>query len=292
MESIHLTEITRDQATEWLEQTTHNRKVLDRSVKALARDMDNGRWRSEIAPPILIDEDGVGGVIDGQHRLWAFIMSGLETFSAYVMHVPRKDIAVVDTGRGRSLADTLKIRGHDHVTARSAWANRASKWALNNRLSHGMTRTLQVEFVEAAPNLDKAIEVIFEATGSAQRVLHIPVGVSLTLWDMQQYGVGGDLVVEFVKRLTHSQELDHLLSRLQRKMLDSVNPRTRLIIPPDNLSYLIARAFHAWVDDEEVANLYGRRNAVLNLPGYDEWKDANAFHLAENGGDDVEAIIE
>jgi len=147
-----------------------------------------------------------------------------------------------------------------------------------------MSRTQQVSFIETAPNLENALEAMAPLRhGSGRKVLHIPNGTSLVLWDMQQYGIGGDLVVDFVQRLQTSQDLDELLSRLQAKLLDASNPRSKLTMPPDHVSYLIARVFSAWANDEGLTKMYARRNAVSVLPGYMEWIAANPFEILGNG---------
>ena len=283
MESIHITEITREQAETWLGHTSFNRAISNRAVNLLASDMSAGRWNHVVAPPIMIDEDH-GGVIDGQHRLKAFLLTDLPVFQSYVLEVPRKSIEVIDTGRTRSLADTLQLRGHQYGRIKSAWLNRGVQWATGVPTSQGLTRTSQVAMVEAAPNVEMAAKVT-EATRvstSRRTVIHVPYGVTSNLWDMQQYGVGGDLVIEFVSRLQTSQGLDDVMSRLQKKLLDAKNPRTKLTISHDVISYLIARVFNAWINDEEILQLLGRRNAVANLPGYPEWAEANGFDLVKD----------
>lgn len=274
MESIHLATVTREEAEQWIGHTTFNRSISKRAIGFMKRDMEAGNWNSAVAPPIFIDEVG-GGVIDGQHRLRAFLESNLETFTAYVAMVPRKSIEVIDTGRTRSLVDTLSIRGHEYGRQKSAWLNRGMSWAFGVKTSHVLTRKDQVEVIEAAPYADKAAEVAASMNYASKRlVVRMPTGIIACLWDMQQYGHGGDLVVEFVHRLQTSQGLDDLMSRLQAKMLDAVNPRTKLTMSGDTISYLVARVFSAWANDESLANILARRRAVYELAGYPEWVEA------------------
>lgn len=288
MEPIQLEDISREQAEEWLEATTHNRKISDRYVEFMRRDMDGGRWEVDIAPPILIDKKG-GGVIDGQHRLWAFLMSKKRVLKAYVKYVPRKHIQVVDTGRSRSLKDTLTIRGHDHAVAKSAWLNRAVQWATGYKAYALLNRSQQVEFVETAPNVEKAVELATSVRTSRKHMVHLPIGTVASLLDMQVYGFGMDAVMEFVHTVQTSQGIDPLLTRLQKKLLDAINPRSKLTLSPDSRSYLIARVFHSWANGEDLTRIYARRKAVLELPGYAEWYEANPFHLM--GLNEVEAEV-
>jgi hypothetical protein len=92
---------------------------------------------------------------------------------------------------------------------------------------------------------------------------------------MQEYADGGDAVVEFVSRIQTSQGLDDVMSRLQAKLLDAVNPRSKLMMSPETISYLVARVFNSWINDEELTKMYARRQAIQELPGYPEWVEAN-----------------
>ena len=274
VESIHPTKISREQAETWLGHTTYNRPISKRAVKFMTRDINNNDWNSAVAPPIFIDEKG-NGVLDGQHRLRAFLASDKDEFIAYVAEVPRKSIEVIDTGKSRSLGDTLAIRGHMYTTAKSAWINRGVQWAFGVLPSQVMTRRDQVEIIEATPNMEEIAKVSSSLRhGSPNKVIHIPTGIVACLWDMQQYGLGSEMVHEFVSLIQGNQGLDEQLGRLQAKLLNAANPRTKLRITPDAVSYLVARVFNAWANDEKLANLYARRASIEELPGYSEWTEA------------------
>jgi len=275
MESIHLTEITRNQAEIWLGQTDLNRSISDRAIGFMTKDMDDGRWQSAVAPPIFIDEV-TGSVLDGQHRLRAFLKSSKPVFTSYLAEVPRRSIEVIDTGRSRTLADTLRIRGHVNTQAKSAWLNRGVQWAFGVKVSHVLTRQDQVQIIESSPNVEKASEVGGAMrSGHSRKILHIPTGTTACLWDMQEYANGGDAVLEFIKQVQSNQGLDELMSRLQVKLLDASNPRSKLTMSPDTISYLVARVYNSWANDEELTKMYARRQAVEELPGYTEWVEAN-----------------
>ena len=274
MESIHPTKISRAQAETWLGSTTYNRPISKRAVTFMTRDINNNEWNSAVAPPIFIDEKS-NGVLDGQHRLRAFLASDKNIFVAYVAEVPRKSIEVIDTGKTRSLGDTLAIRGHQYTTAKSAWINRGVQWAFGVLPSQVLTRRDQVGIIEANPNIEEIAQVASRLRhGSEGKGIHIPTGIVSCLWDMQQYGLGSDTVHEFISLVQGNQGLDDLLGRLQAKLLNAANPRTKLRITPDAVSYLVARVFNAWVNNEPLANLYARRASIEELPGYSEWTEA------------------
>jgi len=62
-----------DQAIKWLEGNTRNRRLDQKHVDYLAAEMKAGRWK---LTHIGIAFDINGTLQDGQHRLWAIVMSG------------------------------------------------------------------------------------------------------------------------------------------------------------------------------------------------------------------------
>lgn len=279
--TLEMVEITRGQAEKWLGSTQHQRNIVPTDVKNIKADLQSNNWHPELAPPILIDEK-TGEVIDGQHRLKAFLETKKETLETYLAFVPRKAIQVVDTGRSRNLPDTLKIRGHEHSKHKSAWLNRSVQWIMGGRAKHYMNRTKQVECVEAAPHIEKAVEVAHQYISlGGRKTYRMPVGTVAALWDMQQYGLGGEWVEEFARRIQTSEDLDNLLARAQSKLIEAANPRSKQSMSADAQSYLLARTFNAWVNDEEVSRLYARRAAIRDLPGFKEWAEANFGNYLE-----------
>lgn len=103
---------------------TRNRPVKDAHVEWLAGMMKAGRWRTN-GEAILLDEDNK--LLDGQHRLWAIITSGV-TIEIYVTRgAPREYFATIDTGATRTTADVLGIRGESNSPTLSAvlgWLHR------------------------------------------------------------------------------------------------------------------------------------------------------------------------
>lgn len=278
---LELVKITREQAEHWLGATNHQRRTRKGAVAHIKADMQSGNWHPELAPPILIDEKS-GEVIDGQHRLKAFLDTKKETLESYLAKVPRKSIQVVDTGTSRTLEDTLDIRGHEYSRNKSAWLNRSLQWVTGQKASHVLTRSQQVELIEAAPHVDKAAEIAhqFHRLGG-RKVYRVPAGTTAALWDMQQYGIGSEWVEEFCRRIQTSEDLDSLLAKVQAKLVDAVNPRTKNTLSPDAQSYLLARTFNAWANEEEISRLYARRRAITELPGYKEWVEATFSKYVE-----------
>ncbi|NLF33247.1 MAG: hypothetical protein GX591_20470 [Planctomycetes bacterium] len=98
-----------DQALQWLEKTnTNNRKVSDKHVLRLARDMAEGKWVLTHAG-IAFGPDGT--LLDGQHRLWAICVAEVAVEMFVWRNVDPQAMMTIDCGKARSMADILNIAG-------------------------------------------------------------------------------------------------------------------------------------------------------------------------------------
>lgn len=103
-------DVTPTMATEWLEKyNTKNRPVKDSVVKRYAKDMREGRWLNRSAEPIIFDWEE--SLVDGQHRLWAVIESGVSITFLVVENADPKQRQVTDIGVGRNVKDILGFDG-------------------------------------------------------------------------------------------------------------------------------------------------------------------------------------
>ena len=100
-----------EQAMGWLENTnTNNRKVSEKHVARLARDMTDGKWILTHAG-IAFSSDGM--LLDGQHRLWAVIEAGVSVEMHVWLNVDPKSMMAIDCGKIRSMGDILNISGEN-----------------------------------------------------------------------------------------------------------------------------------------------------------------------------------
>jgi hypothetical protein len=112
------------EAVRLLERNTMNRHVRDSRVKQYASDMRSGLWR-QTGDTIKITAKG--DLLDGQHRLWAVIESGVPTEFLIVEGLDEEVMPAIDTGATRNLADVTRIAGYDN-TATLATALRWLFW--------------------------------------------------------------------------------------------------------------------------------------------------------------------
>jgi hypothetical protein len=97
-------------AEEWLTRNTTNRKLREGVVEKYARDMLEGRWSRNPQPIIWYDDTKLA---DGQHRLWAVVISGVTVEFFVHWDVDREAGLNIDTGVGRDLVDNARISGYE-----------------------------------------------------------------------------------------------------------------------------------------------------------------------------------
>jgi len=92
---------------------THNRTLVDAHVETLAHEMRAGRWQLT-HQGIAFSPNRV--LLDGQHRLWAVVMSGVTVPMRLFLNEPSQTMAVIDTGKTRSNDQILSLSaGIGHV---------------------------------------------------------------------------------------------------------------------------------------------------------------------------------
>ena len=119
-------DITPDMAAQMLERNTMNRNISQLNVTRYANDMASGAWEQN-GETIKIAEDGT--ILDGQHRLWAIIESGVTVTMIVVYNVRKEAVGSIDSGVTRLFHHLLKIKGSQHPTTAAmitkfAWITR------------------------------------------------------------------------------------------------------------------------------------------------------------------------
>lgn len=101
-------DLTPELAEQLLGRNTHNRNVRTAHVKKLAGAMKRGEW-SFNGEALKVADDGT--ILDGQHRILAVIEADVTVQVLIIEGVPKEAQDTMDTGRARTLADTLKLSG-------------------------------------------------------------------------------------------------------------------------------------------------------------------------------------
>lgn len=158
--------ITPEIAEKYLGTNQGNRSLRQAKVDGYARDMTAGRWVFN-GDAIRFDYHGV--LIDGQHRLWAVIESGVTMDTLVVRGLPTDTRDTVDVGATRTARDGLKFRGVEHFGAVAPIARRLVLWERNVRALGGAMSVTHPEiyaFVEDHPEVQFAAEVAIRARKS------------------------------------------------------------------------------------------------------------------------------
>jgi len=153
--------ITPDMAAKLLEEAkeVQNRNVSDGHVEWLAAQMKSGKWALN-GEALIFDEEGQ--LIDGQHRLWAIVNSGITIESLVTRGVDRKGFATIDTGSARTSGNVLSIYGEKNGNVLSAalgWLHRYENgkmlWALK---ASGFAAATALALVKKHPGMRDAVE--------------------------------------------------------------------------------------------------------------------------------------
>jgi hypothetical protein len=113
-------DITPELASRWLgDHNHHNRKLVDAHVDRLAREMKAGHWR--------LTHQGIafssrGLLLDGQHRLWAVVLSDTTVPMRVFFNEAPESLGSIDAVRARSNDEILSLGGEIGVVTKSELA--------------------------------------------------------------------------------------------------------------------------------------------------------------------------
>src|SRR3990167_824903 len=127
-------------AQQMLESMGPNQKVSQKHVDYLAGAMKAGEWIEAAGVPIRFNDQKE--LIDGQHRLWAIIETGLSFFFTVTRGLPVEAMAVLDTGRSRSLKAFLEIAKENYSSALSAVIYNLNEYWSTGEIAKGWSNRL------------------------------------------------------------------------------------------------------------------------------------------------------
>lgn len=122
--------ISPKEASAWLtENKFDNRRLDDRNVNKIARDIKNGKWVFD-GTPIRFDKEG--NIIDGQHRLWAIVTAGKQVECLVIRGLDNKAKITIDSGKSRSLSDIFHFNGYVNNNVLASVCRLAIGWRTTN----------------------------------------------------------------------------------------------------------------------------------------------------------------
>lgn len=253
-------QVTPDMAIQWLEKhNTNNRKVSDKHVQRLARDMVEGKW--------VLTHNGIafgpdGTLLDGQHRLWAIIESG-RTVEMYVWRdMDPQAMMAIDSGKGRSLTDILNIAGDNGDVSHYAMA------ALRAMLG-GFGNPATLSPAEASDALRRHRDAITFATTNLPIVTSargVNTAITRAVVARAYYSTDRAMLKDFCRKLTtgivtsgDEGVIVLLRQHLQENRGGSYTSRMQRYGK-------VQRALSAWLKGESPSRLYPASNEQFPLP--------------------------
>lgn len=101
--------ITPEIAKVLLEKNNENRPLDRAKINLYTQEMIEGKWQTATGETIKVAKSG--RVLDGQHRLYAIIESGVSLEFDLCQNLPEECFSVIDTGKMRSATDVFFISG-------------------------------------------------------------------------------------------------------------------------------------------------------------------------------------
>lgn len=156
---MKLTLVTPDLATSYLNHNNRNRPLNPLTVWRYSQDLLAGSFLST-AQPIVFDWNG--DLLDGQHRLWAIVESGVSAEFYVATGEDPATFKAYDRGRKRTAADVMSILGHkntNHLAAVAGKLNRYQRGVLWSTTQQDRYVSIgdHLKALEDFPGLDRSI---------------------------------------------------------------------------------------------------------------------------------------
>jgi len=179
--SVTIEIITPETAAEWLELNGLNRPVAQLVVTRIARDMSKGEYILT-GESIIFGESG--RLLDGQHRLWAIVESGVAIQSVVVRGIPNEERAIqfVDSGRSRTLQHAMHVTGTEGASKDlAAAANMAWRYEHHRfKQTDWPSRSEALTWIEDNGGIREAV-TLAKSVYVNLRIPRTPVAVALYL---------------------------------------------------------------------------------------------------------------
>ena len=256
-----LVSVTPDYAATLLEKNTTNRNISHITVKCYAQAMASGEWMQN-GQTITIAEDGT--ILDGQHRLWAVIESGITITFLIVFNVKKDAIVTIDSGISRTFRHLLQIKQSKHATTAASMTKLA--WIhdhFDSEMSNSACKiSLRNPVLECYYDENK--DLIERAAAIADTGKHhfVKSHMALAIYIFLRRNPGK--AEEFASLLKSGEKLypKHPILTLRMKLFDNVMSRNKLTAR-ETLAYYI-KAWNAFLKGKDLSVF--RWNNTESLP--------------------------
>jgi len=256
-----LVEVTPNMAAEMLKHNNMNRNISQLNVKRYAQAMQSGEWEQN-GQTITVAADGT--ILDGQHRLWAVIESGVTITFLIVYNVRKEAIATIDSGIVRTFRHLLQIKGSKHPATAAAVTKFA--WIFDNfdsEMNEGSGKiTLRNPVLECY--YDENRELIERAAVMAETGCHHFTKSHMGFGFLLFLRKNPARAEEFAGMLKSGQNLytGHPVMTLRAKLIDNLMSKHKLTVRETAAFYIKAWNAFLWGKDISVF----RWNNTQKLP--------------------------
>jgi len=247
---------------------SHNRKLVDTHAELLAGEMRAGRWR--------LTHQGIAFsvnrvLLDGQHRLWAVVLSETTVPMRVFFNEPAGAIGAIDAIRPRTNDEIITLAGGLGVVTRSELATlRAMLTGLDsyNRMAPGQ----EAEFLRCHRS---AVEFAHSILPAA-RFRGVATAVTRGVLARAYYSADHGRLRHFADVLQtgiSSGEEDQPVTLLLKFLMDAAQRRRGR--PEVRERYgKTERALEAYLAEERLGRLYATTAELFPLPGETEMETA------------------
>ena len=258
--SVQRVSISPEIAWGWLENcNTNNRRVNEKHVRRLARDMVEGNW--------MLTHEGIafdkhGKLIDGQHRLWA-ITEANTTVDMYVWRNIDPDVRIaIDCGKSRSMADVLNIAGGNGEVTRE-------QVAILRVMLGGLSSPPHLSASEMSESLNthrEAIDFAMEHLPKIMAAHGVNTAATRGVIARAYYTVDGTLLEDFCRKLTTGiiTSSDESVIVLLRQQLQTLGGKT--FSQRVQRYGKTERTLVAWLKGENPSRLFAVTAEQFSLP--------------------------
>lgn len=225
-----------------------NRRLRQKVVDKFARAMDTGDWMVT-GQPIVFSKEGI--LNDGQHRLWACVMSEKSFVCDLRFGIERQSFRGTDRGRTRTAADMLQIEGHANAAVTAA----SIVWLIRYDLGLPSAAYISFEPYEILDELEarKAIEYSVQHRAKAGKIASPAVMVAAHYLCARVNREKADEFFNLIGSGVGIEASNDPVILLRDRLIR--NRGSRRPMKPVEVFALVLKAWHFWLTDTPVKSL-------------------------------------
>jgi len=233
-----------DLAAQWLEGNVRNRRIDQKHVDCLAKEMQAGRWNTTHQG---IAFDSMDTLVDGQHRLWAVLQSGCTIKMAVSFGLQPDCIDAIDGVKARSNVDRMTLSGAFGIEG----VNKYHASTLRDAV-RGLSSTGRLPYHQEADLMAQHVEAVrFASAHVATKARGVGVSYVRAVIARAWYSVDHDLLAKFCRVLsTGMPESAHDVGiiRLRDQLMANGSTRNRRV--QRGLYGKVERVLLVWIKGE------------------------------------------